>query len=183
MMELPQFKYSPNAYQLDIFEKVEGTCSICNEKRNIKYKRSFYAIEKPDYICPWCIANGAAAKKYNGEFNDYLGIEGVSPDPSDPPPSLPKDLILEICNKTPSYFAMQSEQWLCHCNEPCAFLGYVDSNDIKPILEELKEDIEVNIGFPSEVIINHLSKDSSFYKGYLFQCLKCKKHRLHADCD
>lgn len=35
-MELPTFKYSPNAYQLDLFEEEEGICSICHEKRTLK---------------------------------------------------------------------------------------------------------------------------------------------------
>lgn len=74
-MELPKFKYSPNAYSLDLFKEVDGVCSICNEQRNLKYVSSFYSIDKPDYICPWCIANGQAAEKYKGDFNDYCGIE------------------------------------------------------------------------------------------------------------
>jgi len=36
-MELPNFKYSPNAFNLDIFEKEDGICSVCNEKRQLKY--------------------------------------------------------------------------------------------------------------------------------------------------
>lgn len=181
-MELPKFKYSPNAYELDLFEKTEGICSICNQKRNIKYTSSFYSIETPEYICPWCIADGKAAKIYDGSFNDYCGIEGVSPDPNNPPPTIEKSLLLEITDKTPSYTSWQQEQWLTHCNEPCAFIGYADSKIIEPILEELNEDIERNWGFDSEHIKNHLTTDGHLV-GYLFQCTKCKQHRLHVDCD
>ncbi|KQS88528.1 hypothetical protein ASG21_17065 [Chryseobacterium sp. Leaf394] len=60
-MELPKFKYSSNAFELDIFENVEGTCSVCNEKRQIKYTSSFYSVDEPEYICPWCIADGKVA--------------------------------------------------------------------------------------------------------------------------
>ena len=103
-MELPQFKYSPNAYELDLFEEKEGVCSVCKEKRNLKYTSSFYSIEEPDYICPWCIASGKATEKFNGEFNDYCEIEGVSPNPNDPPSEISKELLQEITNKTPSYY-------------------------------------------------------------------------------
>lgn len=178
-MELPKFRYSPNAYQLDLFENTEGICSVCNEKRQIKYTCSFYSIEKPEYICPWCIANGKAASKYNGDFNDYCGIEGVSPDPNDPEPALPKELLLEITTKTPSYFSWQQEVWLTHCNAPCAFLGYADSQSIKPVVDELKDDIE-NSGIPAEYIINGLTKESDL-GAYLFQCVNCGQHRLHID--
>ncbi len=180
-MELPKFKYNPNAYTLDIFIEEEGICSVCSEKRNLKYNSSFYSIDEPDYICPWCIADGKAAEKYDGEFNDYCGIEGVSPDPKDPQPSIPKQMLDEICEKTPSYSSWQQEVWLSHCNEPCAFIGYGTSKMLNPILEEIKEDID-NYNIPIEWITNGLTEDSGLGT-YLFKCCKCGKHRLHIDSD
>lgn len=182
-MELPKFKYSPNAYDIDVFTKEEGICSICNMERDLKYTSSFYSIEEPEYICPWCIHDGRAAKKYDGEFNDYCGIEGVSPDPSiEGKINISKDSLLEISERTPSYISWQQEVWLTHCNEPCAFIGYADSEIIKPYLDELKEDIEINLGYDPEFITNYLTTEGSLV-GYLFQCVNCGQHRLHADCD
>jgi|SRR5690606_5473067 len=178
-MELPKFKYSPNAYSIDVFENDEDICSICNEERNIRYTGSFYSIDEPDYICPWCIADGSAAKMYDGEFNDYCGIEGVSPSPKDPKPKISKELLLEITKKTPSYKSWQQERWMTHCNEPCAFIGYADTETIEPLLEELKDDIENN-RYGADFIKSNLSKDGSLV-GYLFQCLHCNQHRLHVD--
>lgn len=40
-MDYPQFKYHPNAYKLDLFEKEDGICSICNQQRDLKYVCSF----------------------------------------------------------------------------------------------------------------------------------------------
>lgn len=182
MVELPKFKYSPNAYQLDIFVKEDGVCSICKEKRNLKYNSSFYSVDEPEYICPWCIANGKASDKYDGEFNDYCGIEGVSSDPKDEKPTIPKEMLDEVCTKTPSYSSWQQEVWLSHCNEPCAFLGYGTSEILKPILEEIKQDIE-NSGVPIEHVKNGLTEDSSGLGTYLFKCCNCGKHRLHIDFD
>lgn len=85
-MDYPQFKYPPNAYRLYLFEKQIGRCSICNQQRDLKYIGSFYSVDEPDYICPWCIANGAAVPKYAGECNDYCSIEGVSSNPNDASP-------------------------------------------------------------------------------------------------
>lgn len=180
-MELPKFKYSPNAYSIDVFENDEDICSICNEERNIRYTGSFYSIDEPDYICPWCIADGSAAKMYDGEFNDYCGIEGVSPNPKEPKPKISKELLLEITKKTPSYKSWQQERWMIHCNEPCAFIGYADTETIEPLWEELKDDIENN-RYGADFIKSSLSKDGSLV-GYLFQCLHCNQHRLHVDCD
>ncbi|MFH7016493.1 CbrC family protein [Flavobacterium sp. FlaQc-47] len=182
-MELPTFKYSPNAYDIDVFIKEEGTCSVCNLKRGMKYTGSFYSIEEPEYICPWCIQDGSASKKYDGEFNDYAGIEGISANPSIPNSlNMDKESLLEVSERTPSYISWQQEAWLSHCNEPCAFIGYADSEMIKPYLDELKEDIEVNIGYDPEFVQNNLTTDGSLV-GYLFQCIHCGRHRLHADCD
>src|SRR4051812_13763397 len=127
-MELPKFKYSPNAYRIDVFKDEEGTCSICNQHRTIKYDSSFYSVEEPEYICPWCIVDGSAAKKYDGGFNDAAGIER--------PLSYESDAVLkasfdeklaEVATRTPSYVSWQQEVWLSHCNEPCAFIDYADS--------------------------------------------------------
>lgn len=181
-MELPKFKYSPNAYKIDIFKSVEGICSVCDEKRNLKYESSFYSIDDPEYICPWCIADGSTSKKYDGEFNDYCGIEGISPDPSDEKNNtISKEHLLEVTTKTPSYNSWQQEVWLTHCNEPCAFIGYADSKMIEPYIDEVIDDIEES-GYDLELIKNHLSKDSHLV-GYLFQCVQCNQHRLHIDCD
>jgi uncharacterized protein CbrC (UPF0167 family) len=180
-MELPQFKYNPNAYKNGIFEKKEGTCSVCNEKRNVKYTSSFYSIKKPEYICPFCIANGKAAEKYDGEFVAYSNIEGVSPDPADPKPTIPKKMLLEVSQRTPCYNSWQQEVWLSHCNEPCVFIDYADGETIKPFIDELEEDIEGN-GYNKEQLLEWLSKNGSVV-GYLFQCLHCGKHRLHNDFD
>lgn len=179
-MDYPNFKYHPNAYKLNIFEHEKGICSICNEERDLKYNCSFYSIDEPDYICPWCIANGEAARKYNGEFNDFCSIEGISPDPSDPPSTVNTQHLNEICTQTPSYHSWQQEVWLVHCNEPCKFIAYADSKMLKPIWNEIKADIEEQ-SYPLELIQDHLSIDGDL-TAYLFQCIHCQQHRLHIDC-
>ena len=178
-MDYPQFKYHPNAYSLDIFVQEDGVCSICHKQRDLKYDCSFYSVDEPDYICPWCIVNGAAAEKYKGDFNDYCSIESVSPDPNDPPSSIDEKLLDEICSRTPSYVSWQQQVWLVHCNEPCKFIHYATSELLEPILPEVLEDIE-NSGMPLEWVQHHLTAESDF-SGYLFQCVHCGKHRLHLD--
>ena len=181
-MDLPIFRYSPNAYSINVFEEEPGECSICNQPRQMKYTASFYSIETPDYICPWCIADGSAAKMYQGEFNDYVGIEGISPDPATVgQDSIPAESALEVSERTPSYISWQQEVWLSHCGEPCAFIGYANGETIKPYAEELTADME-NLGYDMEFMADNLSKDGSLV-GYLFECLQCGTHRLHVDCD
>lgn len=179
MEKLPQFKYSPNAYEIGVFEQEEGTCSICNQERELRYTGSFYSVETPDYICPWCIEDGSAAQKYKGEFNDFAGIEGASLDEK---ALIPKELSLQASERTPSYISWQQEEWMSHCSEPCAFIGYADGETIKPIIDELKPDIEERFGYDVDFVLENLTKDGSMV-GYLFQCVNCGKHRLHIDFD
>ena len=181
-MELPKFKYSPNAYKIDVFVEEEGTCSVCDQHRKIKYDSSFYSVEEPEYICPWCIADGSAAKKYDGEFNDSAGVEApLGYDENEILQAAFDEKVVEVAQRTPSYVSWQQEVWLSHCNEPCAFVGYADSEMIRPILHELEADIE-NAGYDSDMIAEELSRESSPV-GYLFQCLHCGTHRLHVDSD
>ena len=181
-MELPKFKYSPNSYRIDVFKEEEGTCSICNQHRKIKYGSSFYSAEEPEYICPWCIADGSAAKKYDGEFNDAAGVETpLGYESDDELKATFDEKIVEVAQRTPSYVSWQQEVWLSHCNEPCAFLDYADSELISLILHELEADIN-NAGYDTDLIKEHLSKEGSLV-GYLFQCLHCGTHRLHVDSD
>lgn len=184
-MELPQFKYNPNAYKIGIFEEEKGICSICDKERTIRYVSSFYSIEEPNYICPWCIQDGSAAKKYDGNFNDYASIEGIVLDEDSfqvRSMLISEKTMIEITKKTPSYISWQQQVWLVHCNEPCFFIDYADNKTIQPLWEELKDDIENKIGMDIELIKNHLTKNGSLV-GYLFQCVKCGQHRLHVDCD
>ena len=179
-MDLPVFRYSPNAYHINVFKEEPGECSICNQARQIKYTASFYSVERPDYICPWCIADGSAAKKYGGEFNFYDDIEGISADPATVVHnSIPAELARQLVERTPSYIAWQARVWLSHCGEPCAFVDYVDWETVEQYETELIADIE-NLGCGVDFIKANLSKDGRVV-GYLFECLQCGTHRLHAD--
>ncbi|WP_164208593.1 CbrC family protein, partial [Stenotrophomonas maltophilia] len=143
-MERPAFTYHPNAYALS-FEEVDGICDCCGQPRTLRYRGPFYTRLRPDYLCPWCIADGRAAASYEGEFTGWSDIEGVSPDPADPPPSIARELLLEICERTPGYPSWQQSVWLSHCERPCAFLGFAGRDDLLPILDQVRPDVaEVN---------------------------------------
>ena len=64
----------------------------------------------------------------------------ASADP-DEPDSIAMDRLLlqEVCERTPSYHSWQQEQWLVHCDQPCAFVGYTDHTEIKQLEQENRE--------------------------------------------
>ncbi|MBC8046350.1 MAG: CbrC family protein [Fimbriimonadaceae bacterium] len=167
-MQIPEFKYNPNAYLLNIIEKKNITCTCCGQQREYRYEGPFYSEDEIDKICPWCIKDGSAAKKYNGEFQDSGSIEDINNEAA----------IDEVIHRTPGYSGMQQEVWLAHCGDLCAFIGFATAKLIKPVLSELKEDIE-NSGYEIDDILESI--DAEEYGGYLFKCLHCGKHRLHLD--
>jgi uncharacterized protein CbrC (UPF0167 family) len=185
MENLPEFKYHPNPIETGAF-KTDKTvkCDCCRQMTDVYYEGSFYCIENIDYLCPFCIASGKAAEKFDGEFQDYASIEGISPNPSEPNTFNNKEAIEEVTKRTPTYNSWQQQVWLAHCDDLCAFIGYVGWNEIKDKVNEfadLQSDIQ-DYNFSTDDLSKYLFNNGSL-QGYLFQCLHCKKYRLYMDCD
>jgi len=67
MIGYPIFKYNPNAEGLGIIKKEKATCPVCGHDRDYVYTGPFYSVDEIEGICPWCIKDGSAAQKYDGE--------------------------------------------------------------------------------------------------------------------
>lgn len=165
---LPYFKYHPNPLETGVFKNDRIViCDVCEKATDIYYTNPFYAVEDIEAICPLCIASGKAAKKYNGEFQDIFSCDPVDNE----------QFVDELVHRTPGYCGWQQEYWLAHCGDFCAFVGYVGWKEIKAMdLEQEIEDGEYDI----VEVKKYLTKGGAM-SGYLFQCLKCGKHRLHID--
>ena len=74
---LPTFRYHPDPLDTGAFdESKEGVvCDCCGKTTHIFYTNPFFSIEDIAYLCPECIASGAAARKYNGSFQDDLSLD------------------------------------------------------------------------------------------------------------
>jgi uncharacterized protein len=174
-MDIPQFRYNPHAYELGIFKERAAVCPCCGETRSFTYEGPFYAADEIEEICPWCIKNGRAAEKFDGEFQDAASCEDVDKE----------EYLDELIHRTPGYAGYQQEIWLSHCGDFCAFTGYVGWKEIASFKDELKEDIEQireDFDLSLKELKETLVKDGSM-QGYLFTCLHCGKHRLAADAD
>ena len=73
---LPAFRYHPNPLETGAFEEsADGVvCDCCGKTTHIFYTAPFYAVEDIAYLCPECIANGEAARKYDGSFQDDFSL-------------------------------------------------------------------------------------------------------------
>ena len=67
-MDLPKFKYNPSPLETECIEKSDKTCEVCKKKRGYIATSIMSSIENVYDVCPWCIADGSAAKMYDGEF-------------------------------------------------------------------------------------------------------------------
>ena len=174
--DLPSFKYHPNPIETGAF--IQGDlhqCNCCGRMTELWYESPFYSIDDVDCLCPECISNGDAAMKFDGEFQDSCSVDEVS-DPAK---------LDELVYRTPGYHGWQQEYWPAHCDDYCAFIGYVGWAELvemgidKEIEEDYKEgDKDWDVEDLKENLINNGSM-----QGYLFKCLCCEKHILVVDCD
>ncbi|WP_284638282.1 CbrC family protein [Paenibacillus silviterrae] len=171
MKLLPTFKYHPKPIETGMIIESNAICPVCEEKTDHVYVGPFFSIDEVEDICPWCIENGQAAIKFDAEFQDSASCEEIPT----------KEKLDELVHRTPGYSGWQQEKWLNHCDDFCAFIGYVGWKEIEGIAHELTEDFN-RYGYNEEEIQKYLKKEGSL-QGYLFQCITCKKHRLHIDCD
>ncbi|KNC11344.1 hypothetical protein AC791_05275 [Klebsiella sp. RIT-PI-d] len=186
---LPTFKYHPQPLETGAFKQDQTvTCDCCEQPTPVYYTNPFYSVDDIDHLCPWCIADGKAAEKYAGSFQDDASIEGVEAqydekgDYEGAQLSCSEDALREVTERTPGYCGWQQEHWLAHCGDLCAFIGYVGWNEIKDRLDafaHLAEDCEA-FGLPYEDLPKYLYNEGDC-QGYLFRCLKCDKLRLWAD--
>lgn len=173
MDELPKYKYQPNALELGIIEKKNIDCPVCHKNREYAYSGGIYAVEEVEFICPWCIANGSASKKYDGMYIDAASCEKVSD----------QNKLIELVTKTPNYISWQQEAWPAHHDDYCSFENYVGWKEIEHLKEKLSGDIErikSEYRLSQSELEQYLVNDGGM-QGYLFKCLHCDQHRLHVD--
>lgn len=175
LVGLPYFQYHPNPLETGAFEQSEEPviCDCCGKPTNIFYESPFYSIEDVECLCPQCIANGAAAEKFDGEFQDESYLDKCVKDSSK---------LDELIHRTPGYHGWQQEYWRAHCGDFCAFIGYVGAKELRAmgIMEEVLDD-PLWSDNAKELIQNMVNRGS--VQGYLFQCLHCGKHLLWMDYD
>ena len=80
---LPTFRYHPDPIATGSVKQSDKECRSCGQARGYIYTASVYAQDDLDeQICPWCIADGSAAEKFDATFSDAnpLASAGISGD-------------------------------------------------------------------------------------------------------
>ena len=174
-LDLPFFKYHPNPLATGAFTQAQYAvvCDCCGCSTHIYYDGPFYAIDDINYLCPNCIASGAAAKKFDGAFQDDCCLESEV---------LDAEKVDELIHRTPGYSGWQQEYWRSHCGDFCAFIGYVGAAELKAlgVLDEVLDDPQWS---EEEKDLIKTSVNGGSLQCYLFKCLHCGKHMVWMDCE
>jgi len=96
-------------------------CQCCGKESQFIYTASFYSVSDNCKFCPWCIADGSAAQKYDGEFSDPYPLLSEKIDQA---------IVKEVCERTPGYHSWQQERWLAHCQDACEFHGDAPKHEL-----------------------------------------------------
>jgi len=173
---LPQFRYHPDPVRTGMFEASSEECLCCGKSRGHIYVGPVYGEEElQEALCPWCIKDGSAAKKMGASFADDQFLLQAK---------LPKAVVDEVHLRTPAFFSWQSERWLAHCGDACAFLGDASAQDLAKATETTKQLWRESHKLKEEDW-NHMLKGyqprghNAFYK---FVCLHCDQILFGWDC-
>ncbi len=113
-MQLPTFRYHPDPMATGNIRESDEPCECCGQVRGYIYTASIYAEDDVETVCPWCIASGEAARKFDALLSDDYSLKqaGIS-----------EAVAKEVTQRTPGYISWQQEEWQTHCNDVCEFHG------------------------------------------------------------
>jgi uncharacterized protein CbrC (UPF0167 family) len=124
---LPAFRLFEDPVGAGVIEGSPLACGCCKRARGWVYTGPVYSEDDEPIICPWCIADGAAARAARCTFNDTGAIYRHPGDDRDPPAAE----LAEVEERTPGFDAWQGNFWFACCGRACVFLGDADAADLR----------------------------------------------------
>ncbi|WP_371749783.1 CbrC family protein [Streptomyces sp. NBC_01283] len=171
---LPFFRYHPDPLASGSIRASADKCVCCDRSTGWIYTASFYTAQEINgNLCPWCIADGSAAERFEGEFSDSYGLDGVS-----------EATLHEVTRRTPGFHAWQDPHWLVHCHDAAAFIGEVGYTELAThpeALEQLRLDLRMSGWHDAaqlERFLTHLGEAATVM---LFRCTVCATHLAYTD--
>ena len=158
-----------------VIEPGNQTCVCCGEACGYVYDGPVYTAEDlQGHICPWCIADGSAASKYDATYSDArpLAMAGLA-----------ESIIDEVTRRTPGYISWQQDHWLTCCDDACEFRGDATRQDLQTFDGGgLKQVLIANEIAPEEweTIVKQYrpAGDPAVYK---FICRHCQRTKFSVD--
>jgi uncharacterized protein CbrC (UPF0167 family) len=181
MDPFPAFRYHPDPVETGSVIASAKICGCCARARGYIYSGPVHTEgELDEVLCPWCIADGSAAEKFDAAFTepdgvgDYGAWDVVSP-----------EIVREVARRTPGFFGWQDERWWTHCSDAAEFLGragYQELTERWPgVIGALKVEVAMDDDSWSDYFVA-LDADSS-PTAYVFRCRRCGQLGGYTDCD
>lgn len=168
---LPVFRYHPEPLKTGSVVPSEEVCLCCEQARGYIYAASVYAEEELDQqICPWCVASGEAAEKFDCEYTDASGVGGYG---RFAPVS--GAVVEEVSRRTPGFASWQQEVWWTHCGDAGEFLGPVGKKELDEMGPGAWEGFVATAEIEGEnlrAVMESLDRDHG-PTAYLFRCMHC----------
>jgi uncharacterized protein CbrC (UPF0167 family) len=173
--DFPNFRYHPDPLESGSVVASELRCDVCGQERGYLYDGPVFAEASQVTVCPWCIADGSAATKFDATFVD------AGPWCAE----LPDNVVREVRQRTPGFSGWDTERWLtCH-SDAMAFLGPCGAAELaehQEALEALEADALISGVSADEIDQYVASLDSAGSPtGYLFRCLECGRTLAYSD--
>ncbi|WP_407538273.1 CbrC family protein [Deinococcus radiomollis] len=170
---LPVFRYHPDAVNHGVVRQRAIICDVCGKARDWAYTGPFRSADRPEplNIYPWCVADGSAAQKYDGTFQEADFEEFVT-----------SASIQAVLKRTPGFPTMNPIFWPGHHGECCVFLGDFIPEEQPELLEQ--KSIREELGRIAREL--GLAEDDLRYSNnslytLLFQCSTCHSYQLSTD--
>lgn len=186
-MKLPKFTYFPDPLVAGSVKESNELCACCGKQNGYIYTSSYYGDDIGN-ICPWCIDNGMAAKKYHIHFNAFGDFYTDESDQIHTPFNtfnLSKDIETEISQRTPGFSCFQQEAWKIHCHDGCEFHGLATVKDIQSISDTERQHFMQTNGLSSDDLkaMQNGIPDEFLTYCFKFICRHCNEILLMMDMD
>ncbi|MBE9103186.1 CbrC family protein [Vacuolonema iberomarrocanum] len=176
LQPLPKFKYHPDPIATGSVKQSTEICQCCGLIRGYVYTSNVYAEEElQDQLCPWCIADGSAAKKFDAAFSDDYSLihEGID-----------QSIVDEVTQRTPGFDTWQQEVWLTHCNDACQFLGDATKYDLFELAIGKGQLVDADDwGNPDFAEMAKYYEPKGSPALYKFRCIHCGTILYGMDCN
>lgn len=182
-MKFPEFKYHPDPLKTKSVVKSEDICECCLKRTGYKYEGSIYGRSRVENLCPWCIGNGEAHRKFEAKFSSIMPGSIGSQNPVKI--ECDDEAFDTLLHKTPGFSSYQEIEWPNHCNDFCEFHGVATVGDFKKISAEEKERL-YRVSWLDETEILELQKGderTELHYFFHFVCCKCGEFIFQVDPD
>jgi uncharacterized protein CbrC (UPF0167 family) len=159
-------------------QEADTVCGICAQRRSYRYAGSVLSDVDHglDELCPWCIADGTAARRWQARYGE------LDPDQDG---GAPPDVADRVFSRTPGYVSWNDDHWPGHHADVCVFLGPVRTEAERRRLT-VAQGIAVTAAVRALAAAQDLPADGTLDpadgpEAYLFGCRHCDAVLAYAE--